>query len=164
MAMEQWGFFSVPHLRGTSVYNGHLRGPVTLTPIAERLAGELSLPRLEFEKLNMQPSACRTNALTLENMSKQIIKLCEFNHRDINSSNRMSSFILFASFLALTMHISCWFFFILFFIFNNLITITRLNRSIRNVLCCSYKRTYLVVYFFLYFFSLIRIASDKVIQ
>ena len=28
----------------TSVYNGHHRGPVTLTPIAERLAVELSLP------------------------------------------------------------------------------------------------------------------------
>ena len=29
---------------GGSVYNGHLRGPVTLTPCAERLAVELSLP------------------------------------------------------------------------------------------------------------------------
>ena len=29
---------------GASVYNGYLRGPVTLTPIAERLAVELSLP------------------------------------------------------------------------------------------------------------------------
>ena len=30
--------FSVPHLlcHGASVYNGHLRGPETLTPIAER--------------------------------------------------------------------------------------------------------------------------------
>ena len=41
-----WGFFSVPHLlrHGSSVYNGDLRGPVTLTPIAERLAVELPLP------------------------------------------------------------------------------------------------------------------------
>ena len=40
MAIEQWGFFSMPHLlwHRASVYNGHLRGPVTLTPIAERLA------------------------------------------------------------------------------------------------------------------------------
>ena len=37
MAIEQWGFFNVPHLLW-HVYNGHLRGPVTLTPIAERLA------------------------------------------------------------------------------------------------------------------------------
>ena len=46
MAIEQWGFFSVSHLlwHGSSVYNGHLRGPVTLTPIAERLAVELSRP------------------------------------------------------------------------------------------------------------------------
>ena len=45
MAIEQWGFFSVPHLlwHGASVYNGHLRGPVTLTPITESLAVELSL-------------------------------------------------------------------------------------------------------------------------
>ena len=32
MAIEQWGFLSVPHLLwyGASVYNGHLRRPVTL--------------------------------------------------------------------------------------------------------------------------------------
>ena len=38
-------FFSMPHLlsQGASVYNGHLRGPVTFTPVAERLAVELSL-------------------------------------------------------------------------------------------------------------------------
>ena len=46
MAIEQWGFFNVPHLlwHWHTLYNGHLRGPVTLTPVAERLAGELSLP------------------------------------------------------------------------------------------------------------------------
>ena len=46
MVIEQWGFFSVPHilLYGLSFWNGHLRWPVTLTPIAERLAAELSLP------------------------------------------------------------------------------------------------------------------------
>ena len=65
MATEQWGFFYVPHLlwHGASVYSSHLRrymaeifplrrimlsnqsirGTVTLTPIAERLAVELSL-------------------------------------------------------------------------------------------------------------------------
>ena len=33
IAIEKWGFFSVPHLLwlGASVYNGHLRGSVTLT-------------------------------------------------------------------------------------------------------------------------------------
>ena len=48
MAIEQWWFFSVWHLlwQGAYVYNGHLRGPVTLTPIVECLAVELSLPVL----------------------------------------------------------------------------------------------------------------------
>ena len=38
----------MPHLlgHGASVYNGHLRRPMTLTPIAERLAVDLSLPVL----------------------------------------------------------------------------------------------------------------------
>ena len=46
MAIEQWGFFNVPHLlwHGPTLYNGHLRGPATPTPLAERLAVELSLP------------------------------------------------------------------------------------------------------------------------
>ena len=46
VTIEQWGFFNVPHpLRhGLTVYNGHLRRPVTLPPVAERLAWELSLP------------------------------------------------------------------------------------------------------------------------
>ena len=50
MAIKQRGFFSVLHLlwQGTSVYNSHLRGPVTLTPMAERLAVKLSLPVLRL--------------------------------------------------------------------------------------------------------------------
>ena len=46
--IEQWGFLSVQHLlwHGASVNNGHLRGPVTLTPIVERLAVKQSLPVL----------------------------------------------------------------------------------------------------------------------
>ena len=40
IAIEQWGFFSMPHLlwHGTSVYRGNLRGPVTLTLVSKRLA------------------------------------------------------------------------------------------------------------------------------
>ena len=71
MAIEQWGFFSVLHLlwHGASIYNGHLWGPVTLTPIAERLAVELSLPVFTTKvcrgwDLNTQPSSCGANALT----------------------------------------------------------------------------------------------------
>ena len=47
-ASEQWGLFSVPRLlwHETSVYDGHLRRSVTLTPIAERLAVEMSHPVL----------------------------------------------------------------------------------------------------------------------
>ena len=38
----------LPHIlrHGPTLYNGHLRGPVTLTPVAERLALKLSLPVL----------------------------------------------------------------------------------------------------------------------
>ena len=45
MAIGSLGFFSVPLLlwHAAPVYNCHLRGPVTLTPIAGRLAVELSL-------------------------------------------------------------------------------------------------------------------------
>ena len=45
MAIEQWKFISIPHLlwHGASVYNAHLRGPVTLKPVDERLAVELLL-------------------------------------------------------------------------------------------------------------------------
>ena len=45
-AIEQEGLFKLPHLlwHGASVYNGYLRGPVTLTPVAEHLTVQLSLP------------------------------------------------------------------------------------------------------------------------
>ena len=48
MAIEQWGFFNVPHLlwHKPSLYQGHLQGPVTITFVAERLALELSRPVL----------------------------------------------------------------------------------------------------------------------
>ena len=48
MAIEQWEFFNVPHLlwHGQTLYKVHLQRPVILTPIAERLAEELSLPVL----------------------------------------------------------------------------------------------------------------------
>ena len=64
MAIEQWGFFSLPHLlwHGASVYNGHLRGPMTVLP---------SVWQWSCRYLfccgwgsNTQPFACRFNALT----------------------------------------------------------------------------------------------------
>ena len=61
----------MPHLlwHGASVYDGHLRGPVTLAPNAERLAVELSLPMLTTWNCrgwdsNTQPSVCGANDLT----------------------------------------------------------------------------------------------------
>ena len=43
--------YDTPTSHGASVYNGHLnlRGPLTLIPIAERLAVELSLPDVVFQ-------------------------------------------------------------------------------------------------------------------
>ena len=45
MVIEQWGFYSVPHLlwHGSPVYYGYFRGPVTPTSVAKCLAVELSL-------------------------------------------------------------------------------------------------------------------------
>ena len=72
MAIEQWGFFSVPHLHvlwlGASVYNGHFRVPVTPTIFAERIAVEMSLPVFTTEVCygfdsKTQPSAYDANAL-----------------------------------------------------------------------------------------------------
>ena len=41
MSIEQWGFFCIPHLlwNVTSVYNSHLRGPVTLTLVDDLDSG-----------------------------------------------------------------------------------------------------------------------------
>ena len=44
MAIEQKGFFKVPN--GTTVYNGHCHGAVTLTSVSERLPVKLSSPVL----------------------------------------------------------------------------------------------------------------------
>ena len=70
MSIEQWGYFSVPHLlwHGASIYNGQLRGPVTLTPIPQRLAVELSISVFTNYVCrgwdsSTQPSACGANAL-----------------------------------------------------------------------------------------------------
>ena len=63
--------FIVPHQlwHGASVYNGHLRGLLTLTLIAEQFSMDLSLPvfmtifRRGWDS-NTQPSACEANSLT----------------------------------------------------------------------------------------------------
>ena len=55
VAIEQWGFFNVPNLlwHRPLLYNGHLRGPMTLTPVVERLAVELSV--VEFHCIYFFP-------------------------------------------------------------------------------------------------------------
>ena len=70
MAIEQWGVLSVPYLlwHGSSVYNGHVRGPVTHTYCWAFGCGDvttcfndlgLSLPEIE-----PRSSACKANALS----------------------------------------------------------------------------------------------------
>ena len=66
--IEPSGLLGVPHLlrHGASVYNGHLRGQVTLTSNPKRLAVEMSLTYfydLSLSDSNTQPSACEANAL-----------------------------------------------------------------------------------------------------
>ena len=72
-ARHSWPFSSegssACHTYCVNVYNGHLRGPVKLAPIAERLAVELSLTVFSTNVCrgwdsNTQPSACGENALT----------------------------------------------------------------------------------------------------
>ena len=61
-----------PLRHGPTVYNGHLRGPVTLTSVAERLAVELSLPVFRDRGSNPQSPACETNALLLRHRGGSI--------------------------------------------------------------------------------------------
>ena len=71
MVIEQWEFFSVSHLlwQEISVYNSSLRGPMTQTPVAERIAEELTLPVFSIQVCRgsdsiTQISACEANAIT----------------------------------------------------------------------------------------------------
>ena len=65
MAIEKWGFFSVPHLlwHWASVYNCHLRRIVTLTPTAERLAMMLTVPVLGLSRLGFEHPTFHSNPL-----------------------------------------------------------------------------------------------------
>ena len=68
MAIEQWGFFSVPHLlwHRATVHNSHFRGPVThLLPSDGQWSCYYLFLRLRSGRdLNTQPSKCEANALT----------------------------------------------------------------------------------------------------
>ena len=72
MAIEQWGFFSVPHLlwHGASVYNGHLRGTITHNYCRAFGSGDvttccydLGLSRLGFELPTLRLRGERSNRL-----------------------------------------------------------------------------------------------------
>ena len=66
IAIEQWRFFSVLLWHGATVYDDHLRGPLTLTPIVERLAVDfydLGLSRLGFQQPNFRLRGERSNQL-----------------------------------------------------------------------------------------------------
>ena len=84
MPIEHWGYFSVSHplWHGASDYNGHLRGPLTLTLIAERLAVTTCFYVYGCRgwHSNTQPSACGANALT--HCATADIKIEIFNNRD----------------------------------------------------------------------------------
>ena len=71
IAIEQWWFFSVSRLlwHRASVCSAHLWGPLTLTPVAEHLAVELSQPVFTTYVyrgwvLNTKPSAYEANGVT----------------------------------------------------------------------------------------------------
>ena len=64
-----------------SFYNGHLQRPVRLTPIAELLAVELSLPVFTIKVCcswdwNTQPSTCKANALTHCDIAASPVVIC----------------------------------------------------------------------------------------
>ena len=92
MALEQCGFYSVPHLlwHRASVYNCHLGEPVILIPVAKRLAVELSLPvfydlglsRLGFEHPIFRMRGKRSNRLRHRDKKKITVDL----HVHISSS------------------------------------------------------------------------------
>ena len=67
MAIGQWGLFNVPHLlrHGPAHQHSHLRGPLTLTPVAERLELELLLPVLSRLGIEPRTPALEANALPL---------------------------------------------------------------------------------------------------
>ena len=71
MAIEQWGFFNVPHLlwHGPILYNGHLQWSVTLTPCRTFGSGALTTCfnnlGLSRPGIELRFPACEANALPL---------------------------------------------------------------------------------------------------
>ena len=95
-----WPMFSMPHLlwHVTSVFNGHLRVPVTLTLIAEGLAvticfKDLGLSRLGLEHPTFRLWGQRSNRLLHRSGERDMIQfifvLDWYNNRLLNLKNSM---------------------------------------------------------------------------
>ena len=80
--IEQWRFFSVPHLlwQGPTVYNGHLRWPVTLTLVAERLAVQLLLTVLTTMLRSVGTDIRTPNLLHARRALKPTVSLPELEY------------------------------------------------------------------------------------
>ena len=98
ICIEQWGFFTVPHLlcHRACVYNGHLRERLTLTCIAERGAvttcfHNLGLSRLEFEHPTFRLRVQRSNPLRHRRVKGLICCWCS-----IEKLNNQSNFYFLA--------------------------------------------------------------------
>ena len=95
MAIEQWRFFSVPHLlwHGASVYNGHIRGPVTLTYCRAFSSGAVtSCSVCRGWDSKTQPFACGANALTrFATAAMKQLKFCTSNIGTCTDQSHSSS-------------------------------------------------------------------------
>ena len=74
ISIEQWGFLNVPHLlwNRPTLHNGHPRGPMTLTLVAERLAGAVTICvydlGLSQPKIEPRSPACEANVQPLHHL------------------------------------------------------------------------------------------------
>ena len=89
-------FFNVPHLlwHGATLYNGYNWRPVTLTPVAERLAVDLSLPILSRPVVEPRSSAYKANAIPLRNSGYRDVNVKWIN---IHRSSNFATWHLYAS-------------------------------------------------------------------
>ena len=82
MAIEQWGFFNVPNLlrHGPTLYNGHLRAPMTLASVIEHLAVEPSTTCFYDLRLSRSgiephfPHTRRTYGIAVSNKYQNVTK------------------------------------------------------------------------------------------
>ena len=80
--LDTYGHWAVRVLlwHGSFIYNGHLRGPVTLTPIAERLA-EIRTPNLPLAGRTLLPTAPPRRSLYVKNVPQYSDRFTGFRWR-----------------------------------------------------------------------------------